>query len=222
MNKFYQQPKVIQWLIATIMMLMMFALMGVWFEIMELSILTLPTIFILVPLFQFLGAPFFTLTGMYQYLSPMLLVFGANDKKYDLHNGTSFDYLFVMRKIKPGIEMRKKMLSYYLEGLLKVVEKIETKELPEEITVRGSSYFFSERTAERLGFKLSKTNWAEKFNILLNYLDLLWMYSASQGKLAFPSIVNTKTAAIAGKDLVTNKDHLFNLYAYLKRAKTIQ
>jgi len=147
----------------------------------------------------------------------MLLVFSANDKKYDIHNGTSFDYLMVMRKVKPGVDWRKKMLSYYIEGLLKIIDKIEKGELPGTVEVRGSSYFFSERTAKRMGFKLQKTGLFERVNLLLNVIDLVWTYSMTHGKLKFPNVLKVQTAIISGEDLVKTKKRLENLYRYLVR-----
>jgi len=58
----------------------------------------------------------------------------------------------------------------------------------------------------------------EKLNILANYLDLLWMYSLAQGKIAFPNLTNIKTAEIKGTDLVANKAKLKALSSYLKKA----
>ena len=217
MNKFYELNKILQWIIATVMFLIMLAGFTIWMKIVAKNPLGCFSIFIVVPLWQFLSTPFFRLIGLYKYLSPMLLVFRASDKKYDLHNGTSFDYLFVMQKYKPGRKFRGKIWDYYIIGLLKIVEKIENKSLSENVVVRGSSYFFSDRTAKRLGFKLSKTNMGEKLNILANYLDLLWMYSLAQGKLAFPNLNNIKTAEIKGAELVANKAKLKALSAYLNK-----
>lgn len=218
MNKFYEINKILQWIIALIMFLVMFLLFTIWMKIVVENPLICFSIFIVVPLCQFLSTPFFKLIGLYNYLSPMLLVFCASDKKYDLHNGTSFDYLFVMQKYKPGKKFRGKIWDYYIIGLLKIIEKIENKSLSENVVVRGSSYFFSDRTAKMLGFKLSKTNMFEKLNILANYLDLLWMYSLAQGKIAFPNLNNIKTAEIKGTDLVANKAKLKELSSYLKRS----
>ena len=218
MNKFYEINKILQWIIALIMFLVMFVLFTSWMKIVVENPLICFSIFIVVPLCQFLSTPFFKLIGLYNYLSPMLLVFAASDKKYDLHNGTSFDYLFVMRKYKPGKKWRGKIWDYYIIGLLKIIEKIENKSLSENVVVRGSSYFFSDRTAKILGFKLSKTNMFEKLNILANYLDLLWMYSLAQGKIAFPNLNNIKTAEIKGADLVANKAKLKTLSSHFKRS----
>ncbi len=217
MNKFYELNIVLQWLIALAMLAGMCLLMGLYLYLARINFLFYFLLVFFAPFLQFLTTPFFKLTKMYTYLSPMLLVFGANDKKYDLHSGTSFDYLFVLRGTKSGIELRKKLLKYFIEGLLNIIKKIENKELPETVIVSGSSYFFSERTANRLGFKIAKINWFLKFNLYLNYIDLLWMYSLSNGKLTFPKLSNTKSIEVVGKDLVQNKPKLESLYAYLDR-----
>ncbi len=217
MNKFYYLHPLLKWIIALIMFVLGMAILGIWLDISDDFSLYYLLVFVVVPIGQFLFAPFFTLLGMYRYLSPMLLVFGASKKKYDLHNGTSFDYFMAMRPYKSGIEIRQKILEYYIEGLLEIVERVERQELPETVVVRGSSYFFSERTAQRLGFDIHPTGMFEKFNLLLNYLDLLWMYSLAQSKLTFPNLKEIKTAKTTGKRLLDNKAQLTKLYQFLKR-----
>ena len=59
-----------------------------------------------IPISQFLYTPLFKLTGGYTYYSPMLLGYMVNDQQIDLHSGTSFDHLLVLRKVKSGIELR--------------------------------------------------------------------------------------------------------------------
>jgi hypothetical protein len=154
---------------------------------------------------------------MYTYLSPMLLVFGASEKRYDLHNGTSFDYYFVMRKIKPGIAARKKILEYFLEGLLEIIDRIEKGKLPDTLKISGSSYFFSERTAKRLGFSITDAGIFAKINLLFNIVDLTWMYSYAKGKFTFPNFSKIRKAEIDGQTLVSKEDELIRLLNYLRR-----
>lgn len=216
MNQFYTYSKVVQWSVAIVLMLFMLVIFGIWLELFMVNFLLYFTFPLIAPVFQFCLTPFFTLIGMYQYKSPMLLAYGASKEKYDLHNGTGFDYWFVMRKVKSGIPTQNKILEYYLQGLLNIIKEIEEGIIPDTITISGTSYFFSESTAKRLGFDILPPSGFLKLNQYMNYIDLVWMYSRAKGKLTFPNLKNVKAAAIKGSTLQSNKDYLEKLYLYLK------
>ncbi len=211
MNKFYKTNIVLQWIVAALMILCMMLILNLWFKIIDESILGVLLIFFIVPIIQFLVTPMFTLIGLYKYLSPMLVVFAGNNRIYTLHNGTSFDYLMVMSNQDLGTQFRRKILEYYIDGLLVIIDKIETKNLQPNLVVRGSSYFLSSGTAKRLGFQQSKTSFPEKLNILLNYFDLVWMYSLAHNEFSMPNLKNIKTVSITGKRLLDHKSKLLEL-----------
>ena len=152
MNDFYKQPKILQWIKAILLILIGF--------LPALSMIAKghshPIFYLLfiiyVPIGQFAFTPLFRLIGVYKYYSPMLLGYMANDRQIDLHSGGSFDYLFVMRKYKAGVEMRNRLLIYHFEGLLKLIELIENKSTPETVSIVGTSYFFHDRTLSKMGF----------------------------------------------------------------------
>lgn len=218
MNAFYSYPKFVQWIVAILLLLVFVAAMGIWLKLTNINFLYYFLLFALAPIMQFTLAPIFTLMGLYKYLSPMLLVYSPNQKKYDLHNGTSFDYLFVMRKVKTGRPFQNTILAYYLEGLLKIIEELEAGKIPPSIIISGTSYFFSESTAERLGFTIvpASSNKFLKFNLYLNFIDLTWTYSLAKGKLTFPNLKATKGVTIQGEELLNRKDYIVGLHAYLK------
>jgi hypothetical protein len=172
--------------------------------------------FLYVPVSQFLFTPIYTLTGGYTYYSPMLLGYMANDTQIDLHSGTSFDHLFVLRKSPSGIPLRNKILLYHLEGLLHLIQLIEEQRIPESVNIVGTSYFFNDRTLLKLGFQIENASLFYRINLFINGIDLFWMYSLSQGKLAIPTLWDAKKASIEGNQLVQSKPKLHAFYQHLQ------
>jgi len=143
----------------------------------------------------------------------------ANDSQIDLHSGSSFDYLFVMRKYKSGIEMRNRLFIFYLEGLISMIELIENKSIPETVNIIGTSYFFNHRTLHKMGFEIENPSLFYRVNLYVNFFDLCWMYSLSQGKFSIPKLWNVKKAKISGTKLVESKKVITALFERMK-AKT--
>lgn len=153
---------------------------------------------------------FFELSGIYKYYSQTLLGYMPNNVQIDLHSGGSFDCLFVMKKNKIGIESRNKILSYHLEGLLNIIREIENGVIPKSVNIVGTSYFFNERTLSKFGFELQKPSLFYKANLFVNFIDLLWMYSISQGHFSIPKIWSAKMASIEGENLI--KEGIWKYY----------
>jgi len=220
MNDFYKQPKILQWIEAILLLLFGF--------LPALSIIekgySQPIFYLLfiicVPIGQFAFTPLFRLIGVYKYYSPMLLGYMANNLQIDLHSGGSFDYLFVMRKYKSGIELRNKLLTYQLEGLTNLIQLIENKNIPETVNIVGTSYFFNNRTLQKMGFEIVNPSLFYRLNLFVNFIDLIWMYSLSQGKFSIPKIWNAKKASISGTKLIESKKAIEDLYDKMKRKTT--
>lgn len=220
MNEFYKQPKIFQWIEAIVLLILGFLPALIIIEKGYSQSIFYLLFIVYVPIGQFAFTPFFRLIGVYRYYSPMLLGYMPNHIQIDLHSGGSFDYLFVMRKYKLGIEMRNKLLFYHLEGLMNLIQLIENKSIPETVNIVGTSYFFNERTLSKMGFENVNPSLFYKLNLFINYIDLIWMYSISQGKLSIPKLWNAKKASISGTKLIENKKFIENLYDKIKsRAK---
>lgn len=216
MQRFNSLNRVFKWVIAISFGIILIFVLSVWIKTMGESKIWILLIIIVVPVTQFLITPLFTLLNFYHYYSPMVVSFGNNKKVIDLHNGTSFDYLLEMSKIKAGIKWKNKMLCFYLNALLKIISQIENGDLTNSTIIRGSSYFLSERSAKRLGFSVDKTSTIEKFNITLNYFDLIWMYSLTNAKLTFPNLTKITTVRITGAELVQSKQKILDLAKRLR------
>ena len=217
MNDFYKQPKALVWIESILFLLAGFFLAVLIIEKGSEQPFYYAAFILYVPISQFLYTPFFKLTGGYTYYSPMLLGYMANEKQIDLHSGTGFDYLFVFRNCKTGIEWRNKLLAYHLEGLLQLISFIENKQIPESVTIVGTSYFFNDRTLQKLGFQIEKASTFYRANLFINFIDLCWMYSLSRGKVSMPALWDAKKASIQGHVLVAQKEKLEALFGKVSR-----
>lgn len=212
MNDFYKLPKALQWVLALFLLIAGFFPAVAFIELGYEYPIAYLLFFLYIPIGQFSFTPFFTLLGVYRYYSPMLLGYMSSNTQVDLHSGGSFDYLFVMRNYKSGVELRNRLLLFQLEGLKKIIQLIEDKAVPESVNIVGTSYFFSDRTAKKIGFELIDPSLFYRINLFANFLDLVWMYSLSQGKWAIPKVWKAKKVQITGQKLLENKGQLEALY----------
>ena len=216
MNEYYTQPKILQWIKAILLLVFGFLIALLIIEKGHSQPVFYILFIIHIPIGQFAFAPFFRLIGVYKYYSPMLLGYMANDRQIDLHSGGSFDYFFVMRKYKPGVEMRNRLLIYHIEGLIQLIQLIENKSIPETVNIVGTSYFFNNRTLHKMGFDIANPSLFYRINLFVNFIDLIWMYSLSKRKFSIPKLWDVKKASITGTKLIESKKYLIELYDKLK------
>lgn len=207
MKRFYELPKLVQWVIAIILFVVgVAAIMPIIAK--PYTLLLVP---IIAPIFNFASVPFFRLIGLYKYLNPYVLSTVQTHKQYDLHNIFTFDYFVNFKWSDRGLFVQKTLLNSYFKALITIIERIETKQLSPEVKIVGHSYFFNDRTAEKLGFKVSKASIFWTINSILQFIELTYLYSFSKGKIEMPKFWKVKKAEITGSELVTKKKVLEEL-----------
>ena len=71
-----------------------------------------------------------------------------------------------------------------------------------------------------MGFDIENPSLFYRLNLFINFMDLIWMYSLSKGKLSIPKLWNAKKASISGAKLVESKKAIEDLYDKMKRRTT--
>ncbi|MEO0341164.1 MAG: hypothetical protein AAF242_18360, partial [Bacteroidota bacterium] len=149
MKRFYLKYMGIRVVLAIALFVLATTVLVQW----NISTMSSPLNWLLLPLvlsvMQFCYTPIMRLLGIYQYYSPMFLGIKLSKQVLDLHSGTTFDYLLNMKFSERGLPAQRKILAYFLEGLLTIIDKIEKDQIPPETTIIGTSYFFSERTVKK-------------------------------------------------------------------------
>lgn len=201
MKHFYDLPTTVQWAIALVLLFIgLVAFIPILANPFGLFLLPL-----LAPIFNFISVPIFRLTGYFKYLNPYVLSTIQTNKKYDLHNVFTFDYLVHFKWSHRGKYAQRILLGHYFKALLVIIERIETGNLSPEVKIVGNSYFFNDRTTGKLGFTLRKASFFWIFNSIVQCIELTYLYSFSQGKWAIPKFWKVQRAEITGGDLVKKK-----------------
>jgi hypothetical protein len=204
-----------QWVIITLCTLLLL-LSGITWFLLILScgffILALP---LFSSLFHFLVTPLYTRLKVFDHLSPMLLVNLPSPKVYELHHGTSFDYMLNIDRIKSG-NLKRNIAIDYLEGLCTIIQRIENNQLSSDVIIKGSTYFIEYKTAKRFGFSIQDASWKDILFLAINYIDLTWMYSLTKNRLDFPNIMRAKTLTTTGAALMAHKTSIWGLHDKLK------
>jgi len=217
MNNFYKKNKFLQWLIAIFMLGILMSLIFFGFQwTSEKTFWRVLSIPFWLPFGIFFTAPFLTLIGIIKYKSPMLCLLRDQRGILNIHSGTTFDYLMVMKNVKWGHPFQKKILEFHLEGLLRIIDEIEKGVISKKEIFQASSYFFNEKTANHLGFKKSKKDYLALFLFIADYFDLVILFSIKKRKLAFPKLKNVITIKTTGEELVKFKKAILEKYMILK------
>ena len=110
----------------------------------------------------------------------------------------------------------------YHSAMLKSALRVEAGEIPPDMSVTGTSYFFSEHSARRLGFRIERAGFRLRCVLALYFLDLLVLYSLARGRLAVPNVLNARRVVISGGELARNRPALEALIARLEKRKRRQ
>lgn len=170
-----------------------------------------------ITLWQLSVTPFCRVTGIYLYHSPMLKATFRSARAWEVHGGTIWDWLVLFRFRDRGAAAARRVMVWYLEGFLDIAARVERGEIPESVEVTGTSWFFREETARRLGFEIRPAGFRLRFNLFLNALDLWLTYSFTRGRIALPDLLAVKQAVIRGDELLRRRPQLARLCATLGR-----
>lgn len=162
-------------------------------------------IVLIAPLESLLLTPLYTITGRFNYLSPLLLATNSTTG-IELHVGTLYDYANNLRKRDCGKRAQHIVLKHIFEGLLNTCKQIEVNEIARDTELSATSYFFSSKTAEKLGFKLTKTSKMEQFNLFSVYISLVIRLSFTRGRLTLPRVSEIKKITITADELLKRQE----------------
>lgn len=226
MRALYARSKLVQGIVAlgflTIFVgLMVAATLGVmtllggrWDDAVAWGLALMVHLILLLPLWMlvclFFLAPLFRLTGTLRYYSPYLVVSRGGRGRIDLHGATPFDYLLLFRWRDRGRPAVRRILRWYVEGLLALAREFEEGRLPRDTTVSATSYIFSAGTARRYGFVVEE---AGKFawGGYLTYPTQWLTYSFARGRWAWPPVHRARRATIDGAGLCAQRGRLERL-----------
>jgi len=103
------------------------------------------------------------------------------------------------------------MLKNYANSCLQIISKIKRGEIPKTVQIVGYSYFFNERTASKLSFKIGKIDVVTKFFFYLNLIEIILLYSFVKGNWEIPKFWEAKLLYTTGEALCKKEEFIEKL-----------
>jgi hypothetical protein len=200
-----------EWIAAIAAQVIGFVIMGVMvLLVVRVSPLFLiPWTFVLFPLLRITGGLFAKITRTYDYRSEFAFTHPVREGELELHLGGGYDYPRLWRMAKgKRPAMRRLLLGSAIEALAHVARDIEAGTLAPETEVSAVSYFFSDATALRFGFKPEKVSDFEKLFFFLSAGDLVPLYWLLMGSFKMPTLLSLKRYTTDGANLVKRREEL--------------
>jgi|GEM_PF-2445799 len=161
---------------------------------------------LLIPLYfvfaQLLDIPFGHLRGTIIHYSPMLLA-QRHQGNYHIHTTTLFDQLFCLPDKQPHLSNQTQTMIWIIDGFIAFIQAL--KDAP-PCLIKGSTYFLSERRAQKLGFTITPADPFTRVILMLNYLNLILTMSITKGRLSFPRLDKVIGFEISSADLIAKED----------------
>lgn len=158
--------------------------------------------FLLAPLEGLLLTPLYTLARRFIYFSPLLL--GTRSRvALELHVGTLFDYVTYLRWRDRGARNARIVLVELLQGLLAVIAEVERGAIAPETEIRATSYFFSDRTLSRLGFRICGPSPNARLNLAVGVIGIGLRLAYVRGRFTLPDPSRVRQGTTTAGELAT-------------------
>lgn len=204
-HRFFNLPRRTQWrlsiFVATFGAVLILSSLFIGMYIQQVWLL-----FVLIPLYfvfaQLLDIPFGHLRGTIIHFSPMLLA-QRHQGNYHIHTTTLFDQLFCLPDKQSHLSNQTQTLIWIIDGFIAFIQALKEEE---PCLIVGSTYFLSERRAQKLGFAITPASPLTRIILVLNYLNLILTMSITKERLSFPSLNKIIGFEISSEDLIARED----------------
>jgi hypothetical protein len=191
------------------------------FLVVPPGVLWLPLLLVLpgviAPLESLLLTPLYTRLGRFHYFSPFLLA-TRSPGGHDLHVGTLYDYVSRLRWRDRGARARRIVLAEMLRGLLTLCGEVEAGRVPGDARIAATSYFFSHRSARRLGFASEQPPAGYVLNLVTASLGIALRLSFTHGRARWPDLREVRRITTTAERLLQHQGEVRRMLHAIERS----